>query len=140
MIATIAGIVGLATRSGWFTQQEWCEEIAGPWESWDAPTGGMLAQLEEETGRTYPELRRSRKDVFDAYSKFKHAMPWNKASRAKAYQDTLRTFAQAIEAQAQAQGGISVGLSGLIQSPIVIAIGVVVLILVVVLVAIAGRR
>lgn len=102
ILPILTAIIPIVAAGSWFTQSTWAEEIAGKWETWDEPTGGILAELEAQTGSSYPELRRMRKEVFEAYSKFKHAAPWDKAKTAKTYQTRVQEFSKAIQREAEA--------------------------------------
>jgi len=127
MIGTITAIVGIAVKGGWFTKAEFAPEILGEWGERDNPTGGLVLELEAQTGQTYPELRRMREEALQKYYKFRNALPWNKSSTAKTYQEKVQKFAQAIQAEAEVYQQTLGGIPGLqniltsvVKSPFVI--------------------
>lgn len=124
LITTISAIIGIAAKGGWFTKAEWDEEILG---DWDDGRGGIVDQLEQVTGQTYPYLYDMWDEVKEAKLKFNHAAPWDKARRAKKYQNKVQELAQAVQAEAQAYQqtlggipGLENILANLVKSPFVI--------------------
>ncbi|MBA7491385.1 hypothetical protein ES702_01930 [subsurface metagenome] len=127
MIGTITAIVGIAVKGSWFAKAEFAPEILGEWEERDNPTGGLVLELEAQTGQTYPELRRMREEALQKYYKFRNALPWNKGSTAKTYHEKVQKFAHAIQAEAEAYQQTLGGIPGLpniltsvVKSPFVI--------------------
>lgn len=127
MIGAISAIVGIAVKGGWFAKAEFAPEILGEWEVRDDPTGGLILQLEDQTGQTYPELRRMREDAIQRYYKFRNALPWNKGSTAATYQEKVQKLAHAIQGEGEAYQKSLGGIPGLenilvslVKSPFVI--------------------
>lgn len=141
-IATIAaGLLKGGVLQGWFGGgEEWIEDVLGNQYS---TRGSVLDELEDQTGKTYPALRKELDGVVTTHKQIKECWFWSKAAKIKSYQEKTAAFAQHVAdewAAYQATLGGLPGLENIIKSPIVIAVGVVVLILVVVLVAMTGRR
>lgn len=105
----VAGIVTwLEQFSGWFTQAEWCEVLAGTLTD-DHASGGPLDQFEMDIGQSFPELQAMRQAVVDAWRTFQRAWPWDKATTAKAYGNKAAEFATALQARMAEYAGISIG-------------------------------
>jgi len=99
IITTIATLSTLTQRLGWWTQQEWYDEIAGHLTN-DASTGEIINELERLTGKSYPYLRELLQKVVDEWRWFQRALPWNKERAAGDYDRALREFAGAVEREA----------------------------------------
>lgn len=123
VVQILGAIVGIAAAGGWFAKTEFADEILGEWGDRGDESGGLVAQLEEQTGKIYPRLREMRKDAIRAFSKYRNALPWNKGSTASSYQARVRELADAIKREAEAyQAEVSVTgqlatLGGVITSP-----------------------
>lgn len=94
-------IATIASEGGWFTKAEWSEEIAGRLTD-DHATGGIVGELESQTGQSYPYLQSLRQQVVDAWRSFQRAAPWNKAKTAEEYQAKVRDFSNAVKQQVEA--------------------------------------
>ena len=97
----IGGVLTIAEAGGWFSKAEWAEEIAGKLTN-DHATGGIIDELEAQTGQSYPYLQSLRQQVVDAWRNFQRAAPWNKASTAGDYQAKVRDFSNAVMQEAEA--------------------------------------
>lgn len=97
----IGGILTLAEAGGWFSQAEWSEEITGKLTN-DHATGGIVGELEAQTGKSYPYLQSLRQEVVDAWRNFQRASPWNKAQTAEEYQSKVRELSNAVKQEAEA--------------------------------------
>lgn len=97
----IGGVLAIAEAGGWFSKAEWAEEIAGKLTN-DHATGGIVGELESQTGQSYPYLQSLRQQVVDAWRNFQRAAPWNKASTAGEYQSKVRELSNAIKQEAEA--------------------------------------
>ncbi len=119
IVTTITAIVGIDGKLGFFARAEFADEILGEWGDRGEATGGLVLALENETGVIYPELRDMRDEAIDQYSKFRNALPWNKASAAKWYHEDVQKLANAIETEARAHQE-----SGLFGGPLDFFLGV----------------
>lgn len=97
----IGGLLTIAEAGGWFTQTEWSEEIAGRLTD-DTATGGIVDELEAQTGKSYSYLQSLRQQVVDAWRNFQKAAPWNKAQTAEGYMAKVRELSGAVKKQAEA--------------------------------------
>jgi len=147
LVTTISAIVGIAAKGGWFTKAEFADEILGEWGDRGDASGGLVLELENETGQTYPELRRMRDEAIDEYSRFRNALPWNKGSAAKDYQEKVQKVARTIQSEAEAYQQTLGGIPGLeniftnlIKSPFVIVPLVFLLVIGLVLFTVGAKR
>lgn len=101
ILPILTAIIPIVAAGGWFAKAEWAEEIAGRLTD-DHATGGIVDELEAQTGKSYPDLQRKRQQVVNAWRTFQRAAPWNKASTVGAYQARVRELSQAIQAEAEA--------------------------------------
>ena len=97
----IGGVLAIAEAGGWFSKAEWTEEIAGKLTN-DHATGGIVGELEAQTGKFYPYLQSLRQQVVDAWRTFQRAAPWNKAKTAEEYQSKVRELSNAVKQEAEA--------------------------------------
>ncbi len=97
----IGGVLTIAEAGGWFSKAEWAEEIAGKLTN-DHATGGIVGELETQTGKSYPYLQSLRQQVVDSWRNFQRAAPWNKASTAGDYQSKVRELSNAVKQEAEA--------------------------------------
>lgn len=101
VLPIILAITSIASAGGWFTQSSWAEEIAGKLTD-DHATGGIIDELEAQTGKSYPDLQRMRQQVVNAWRTFQRAAPWNKASTVEAYQTRVQELSRAVQSEAEA--------------------------------------
>lgn len=101
LVPIISGILTLAETGGWFSQAELSEEIVGKLTN-DHATGGIVGELEAQTGQSYPYLQSLRQEVVDAWRNFQRAAPWNKASTAEEYSAKVRELSNAVKQEAEA--------------------------------------
>ncbi len=97
----IGGLLTLAEMGGWFSKAEWSEEIVGKLTN-DHASGGIVGELEGQTGKSYPYLQSLRQQVVDAWRNFQRAAPWNKAQTAEEYQSKVRELSNAVKQEAEA--------------------------------------
>lgn len=90
--------------------------------------GGILEALERETGKTYPHLTAMRQECVDRWRDFQRAMPWSKEGTLQTYNNTVNSFAEAVQAQEKVGFGGLAGITETIKKPIVIIILVVLLV------------
>ena len=96
----IGGVLAIAEAGGWFSKAEWAEEIAGKLTN-DHATGGIVGELETQTGKSYPYLQSLRQQVVDAWRNFQRAAPWNKASTAGDYQAKVRELSNEVKQEVE---------------------------------------
>lgn len=142
VVGAVVGIITVASKSGWFAKAEWNEELAGTLRDSTA-TGGLVEELEKETGERYPELRKLRQEVVNNWHHVWKCYLWSRPPALELYQKSVRKLANAIEQEATAYqetlGGLGI-LTGLTKSPIVMVSAFIALVIVIVFAVIAAKR
>lgn len=101
ILSAVAGILGTASSGGWFSGAEWAGDIIGKSTNGNA-TGGLVQELEDLTGRVYPELRDLREEAARTYRTVYRSFLWARPPAIQKYETAVRDLANAVAREAEA--------------------------------------